>query len=130
MPRKRGGLFGSPFGVVPKKQSEAPPAARRPDLENILCAAIQQRTRVALRYEDDLAARTFDPYAVFWSSKRKVCVSGMQISNPSKPMDRLEPHIFEVGKIRTLSLTDEMFSVDPRFDRGDRKYRGGIICAV
>jgi hypothetical protein len=85
---------------------------------------------VTLRYEDDFADRTFDPYAVFWSSKRKVCVSGLQILNPSKPMDRLDPHTFEVGKIRTLNLTDETFRVEPPFDRNDRKYLGGIICAV
>ena len=85
--------------------------------------------RVTLRYEDDSANRLFEPTAVYRSTKDKVSVSGTQIRNPEKPQDGFEPRNFEVGKIRSLQLTDQQFTPDPRFDRSDEKYAHGIICS-
>jgi hypothetical protein len=107
-----------------------PPASRNLNFENLLCAAIRDCVRVKLRYRDDMADRIFEPNAVYWTSQRKICVSGKQITNPQKPMDNLEPHNFEVGKIRAIVLTNDRFAADPRFDRFDRKYANGLICSI
>jgi len=113
-----------------QKTQERPPAARRFDLENALADAMAKCVRVDLRYDDDLGARGFEPTAVYWTSKGKVCVSGVQVSNANDPMDQSGPHNFEVGRITALVLTDIKFVPDPRFHRFDAKYRHGIISSV
>jgi hypothetical protein len=123
MGRKRG--F---FGV--KSSSEKEPAARNLQLESKICSAITKRVRVKLQYEDDALARMFEPHAVYHTSKGKVCVSGNMISNPNDLSDELGAHNFEVGRLRSLSLTDTSFIPDPRFNRNDPKYRFGIICSI
>lgn len=121
-----GGARKNPF-ATPKKQDT--PVPRRFDLERILCGAIKERKLVTLAYEDHVL-RTFQPTAVYTTSKDKVCVSGVQITNPAKPLDNLEPHNFEIGKITALSVTDRDFVVPSNFDRFDKKYANGIICSV
>jgi hypothetical protein len=112
------------------KAPEQPPAPRRFDLEAALDDAMTKRVRVELRYEHDWAVRGFEPTAVYWTSKQKVCVSGVQVSNANDPMDQSGPHNFEVGRITALALTDIKFVPDPRFNRFDAKYRHGIISSV
>lgn len=121
----------SPFGAwppKPKKQKNpfAPvksdtPAMRKPAFEQLLCQAIRSRTFVELRYEDDITERMFAPDVVYPTSKLKVCVSGRQMGTLE-----LEPHTFEVGKIKSLSLTERTFTPDPRFNLADPRYRNRI----
>jgi hypothetical protein len=83
---------------------------------------------VALTYKGDGVTRTFQPSAIYNTTTGKVCVSGVQITNPLKPADNLEPHNFEVGLINSLTLTDRAWIVADTFDRFDKKYAKGIIC--
>lgn len=111
-------------------KQEPPPAPRNQGFENLLCQAIRERRVVELRYDDDAQFRRFEPAAVYNTAKHKICVSGVQLTNPNEPGDEQGPHNFEVGKIADLTLTDVNFQPDPRFDRFDAKYKNGIICCV
>jgi hypothetical protein len=115
----------NPFGA---NKTATPPAVRRPDLESTLCRAIKDKVLVTLTYKGDGVTRTFQPSAVYHTTTGKVCVSGVQITNPLKPADNLEPHNFEVGLINSLTLTDRGWIVADTFDRFDKKYAKGIIC--
>ena len=135
MAKRPTGLWGAspskrvknPF--APPKQEDRP-ALRKLHFEQQLCEAIRARKLVEIRYEDDLTYRLFAPYAVYKSTKDKVNVSGTQVSNPSQPLDRNEPRVFEVGKITDMRITDSVFTPDSRFDRFDPRYKDGIICSV
>lgn len=105
------------------------PAPRNLGFEEMLCEAIRKEVLVKLRYEDDLEDRLFEPTAVYPSTKNKINVTGTQITNPDKPEDDLEPHVFEIGKIFSMSLTDTPFKVRIPIDRFDKRYRNGIMCA-
>jgi hypothetical protein len=118
------------FGTKPRASAKDPPAPRNPLYEGVFCDAIRQRLLVVLRYKDDTSDRTFAPHAVFYSRQDKVCVSGTQISNPSKPQDSHEPHNFEIGKLRSVSLTDHPFTAHSWFDPNDAEYEKGMICHV
>lgn len=113
---------------LPRKPTE-PPAQRRYDLEGILCRAIAAKVLVTLAYKNDGATRTFQPSAVYHTTTGKVCVSGVQITNPVKPADNLEPHNFEVGLINHVTATERAWVIIDGFDRFDPKYAKGIICA-
>lgn len=118
----------NPF--APSSPPEKPPAPRNIAFEDKLADAMAKRVRVELRYDDDWGMRGFEPTAVYWTAKQKVCVSGVQVSNANDPMDESGPHNFEVGRITALVLTDITFVPDARFDRFDPKYRHGIISSV
>ncbi|WP_334150949.1 hypothetical protein [Hyphomicrobium sp.] len=118
----------SPFRKTSKPTK--PPAPRNTVLEQALCNAIAKRLRVSLQYEDDMLARTFEPHAVYHTSTGKVCVAGNVTANPNDYSDKLGPHNFEVGRIRSVRATEAKFIPDPRFDRHDAKYSNGILCAV
>lgn len=94
------------------------PAPRRHDYERLLCEAIQKSIHVTLRYDDDIAERTFRPFVVYRTSKKKICVFGIQVEAIST-----SPHNFEVGKMRSLSLTDSPFQRDPQFNVNQARYR-------
>jgi hypothetical protein len=106
------------------------PAPRSLQIENQFCAAIRERQIVQLRYKDDVSWRLFAPHAVFHSSTEKVLVTGTQVENPSKPWDRYEPRNFEIGLIKAMTLTDDKFTPDHRFNSRDERYSHGVICAV
>ena len=125
----------NPFGAWPKiakprkarnpfapAKVEKPAAPREPLTEDLLCRAIQERCVVSLYYDGDALARSFEPTAVYHSTKNKVCVSGIQRGDGPKNL--------EVGKVRNARITGDKFQPDPRFDRFDPKYRNGIICSV
>ena len=125
------GSFGAkPFGGKRYKTPKVGdlPAPRNLAFEENFCQAIRDRVLVKLRYEDDVAERTFAPHAVFHSLKNKVSVSGTQIKNPGKAGD--EPRYFEIGKVASATLTDCKFTPHPWFNRSDEQYRNGIICSV
>jgi hypothetical protein len=113
----------------PPPQPEEPPAPRRQDFEERLRQAIRDRVRVQLRYDDDFVTRLFEPTAVYWSSQEQVCVTGIQIVHPTDPSGR-QARDFKVGKITALTLTEDSFVPERRFDRFDPKYDRGIICSV
>lgn len=117
----------NPFAVKP---APTPAAPRRFDFERIVAEAIDARRLLSLRYDDDVMARTFQPAVLYHSSGDKVCVSGLQIGNPAEPRENGEPRVFEVGKMRTVEVTDKPFSQPATFDRSDRRYSGGIIKSV
>lgn len=118
----------NPF--APPKKVADPPAPRRTDYENTLCRAISARVLVSLSYKHDGVTRTFQPSAVYHTTTGKVCVSGVQITNPAKPEDNLEPHNFEVGLLSSLSVTERVFVTHDTIDRFDKKYANGIICSI
>jgi hypothetical protein len=98
--------------------------------ESLLCIAIRKRVLVKLLFEVDAAERLFEPTVVYLSRKRQLCVTGVQIPDPEKPSDNIEVQIHEVGKIKSVSLTEQAFVIDPGFDRFDGKYANGIICST
>jgi hypothetical protein len=108
----------NPF--APPKPADTP-APRKEGFERTLCGAIRSKLLVELRYEDDIAARVFAPDVVYRSSKGKICTSGRLFNALGT-----EPHTFEVGKIKTLAVTDRPFTPDPRFNLFDPKYRDRI----
>jgi hypothetical protein len=118
-------------GSSPKQpKPEEPPAPRNFQWERRFCEAIKLRVAVQLRYKDDMADRTFAPYAVYPSSQGKVCVSGTLIRNPADPSQNGKPHTFEVGHVRSLSLTEAPFIPAPWFDPGARQYGNNFICRL
>lgn len=117
----------NPFAA---KAAAAPAAPRRFDFERIVADAIDARLLLSLRYDDDILARTFQPAVLYHSSGDKVCVSGLQISNPAESRENGEPRVFEVGKMRTVEVTDQPFGQPATFDRSDKRYAGGIIKSV
>ena len=106
------------------------PAARRHDLERRLCEAVRARVLVRLRYKDDVSERLIAPYGVYTSTKDKVLLACTQIDNPGKPLDRWEPRNLEVGLMTSVTLTDEKFQPDPRFDPSDARYQNGFLCRI
>jgi hypothetical protein len=99
-------------------------------VQSQLCEAIQKRVAVEFRYEQDGLYRTFEPYAVYNSTKDNVCVSGTQTKNLNKPLDRAQPRVFYLSEIRGLRITSSTFIPDARFDRFDPRYQHGIICSI
>jgi hypothetical protein len=120
------------FGAKPKRQAqpEAPPAPRKMALESQLCDAIADRVCVLICYEQEAFEREYEPAAVYWSERGRVLVSGVQVRNGGNPTEKSRPHNFEVGLIRSLTVTKIKFVPDPRFDRRNPKYARGIICSV
>ncbi|PVX27912.1 hypothetical protein DD559_19435 [Sphingomonas pokkalii] len=92
--------------------------------------AIDARRLLSLRYDDDVLPRSFQPAALYFSSGEKVCVTGIQISNPAELQSNGEPRVFEVGRIRTVEITDQPFRQPATIDRSDSRYAGGIIKSV
>lgn len=107
-----------------------PVAPRRRDFEQQLCAAMDGRQLVELRYDDDVAPRLFQPEGLFQSAKGKVCVAGVQVRNPNKLGEDGDPHTFEVGKIADLRVSEARFLHPVRFDPTDPKYQNGVICCA
>lgn len=122
-PRKPHNPFAAP-------RAPKPPAPRRFDFERVIAEAIDARRLLMLRYDDDLLARTFQPSALYHSTGDKVCVTGIQISNPAEPLANGEPRVFEVGRMRGVEATDQPFSQPATIDRSDSRYSGGIIRSV
>lgn len=99
-------------------------------LEKALCEAIKKHLIVRLQYKKELFWRTFEPYAVYESTKDKILVAGSQTKNDSKPLEPAEPRNFEPSLISSLKLTDKIFKYDVRFDRYDKKFAHGFICVI
>jgi hypothetical protein len=113
-PRRPRSFFAAP-------KADEPPAPRKRDIESLLCEAMAKRVLVSLFYEDDMSPRSFGPSAVYHSTKGKVCVCGVQAGD--------DFHVFEVGKIRSASMTTTAYTPAP-IDRSDARYASGIICAA
>ena len=107
-------------------------AGRRFDFEQALCQAIRARSQVEMTYENELAVRVVEPYAVFHSPKdaTEVFLSANQIRNFGDPFDKLGPRDFEVRLIGTLRVTNTTFIPDPRFCQTSARYRNGIFCSI
>lgn len=127
----------NPFGTWPPKAKKArnpfapakaadTPAPRNAAWEGTICTAIRNGVLVEVHYDDDAFARSFAPYVVYPTGKGKMCVFGMQVGNAGAPNDRSDPHVFEVGKIKSLNLTGTKFQRDPQFNLSQAKYRGRI----
>lgn len=116
--------FGDP------KKTPSSPARRRQDFEQALCRAIASLKLVILSYGDDIKSRIFAPYAVYRSTTDKILVSGAELATPSASIDQQVPKNLEVGRITKLQITDDDFSLDPRFNPHDSRYQNGFICRV
>lgn len=117
----------SPFAV---KSVPAAPAPRRFDFEKTVEEAIDTRRLLSLRYDDDIVVRTFQPAALYHSSSDKVCVTGVLIGNPADPSENGAPRVFEVGKMRSVEVTETAFTRPASIDRYDKRYAKGIIKSV
>ncbi len=117
-------------GLSGSKKSPEVPASRKPNIEGALCDAIQKRLVVELRYENETGFREFEPSAVYFTTRGKVCVSGLETRDDNPGTEPLGPHNFEVGRIADLRITNRQFIPDPRFDRRNPKYRNGILCSI
>lgn len=126
--------FALPKAKKPKALTlpkvEKPPAPRRIDFERTLRDAIEKEKLVSLKYPGDIQAREFEPGAVYYSSRnpQKVNVGGCQITNPNDTRENMQPHVFEVGKIVSLALTEKPFVVREGIDVRDPRYVNGFIC--
>jgi hypothetical protein len=109
-------------------RSAKAPAARNIGFERLLCDAIRQRRLVALRYRDDVTERLFGPDAVYEAPTGKTLVDGMQIQALSGWESDNALRSFEVGRLRSVRLTDEPYVPRP-VDRLDERYRS-ILCSA
>ena len=98
--------------------------------QQTLCDAIAKRKIVRIRYDDDLVARTYAPHIVYRTSKGNILVAGTQINNPAEPLERNEPRNFDLDKITSIDVTDEVFQPHPHFDPHDKRYRYGTVCVI
>src|ERR1700694_4351193 len=106
------------------------PARRIIYLESLLCIAIRKRVLVKLQFKGRVVERLFEPTVVYLSRKHQLCITGVEIADPEKPLRNLEVRNFEIGEIRSALLTEQAFVVDLVFDRFDGKYANGIICST
>jgi hypothetical protein len=122
------GLFASTQKLP--TSPEDPSTRRTPLLESLLCISIRRRVLVKVRLKDDIEERLFEPMVVYLSNKHRLCVSGVQIADPQTPLNNLQMHNFEIGKIKSVCVTEQTFVIDPVIDRFDGKYANGIICST
>jgi hypothetical protein len=120
-------LFGS---TETRPVPEESPARRSVFVESLLCIAIRRRVLVKCRHKDDVADSLFEPIVVYLSSEHKLCVRGFQIVDPETPADNVDVHTFEIDEIKSVSLTEQAFVIDPAIDRHDGMYENGIICSA
>ncbi|EGF92655.1 hypothetical protein ABI_10920 [Asticcacaulis biprosthecium C19] len=105
---------------------------RNLDHEQALCQAIASGVQVILRYDNGKNDRTFEPFAVYYTTKERsrVSVSGVQVRDSAKPNGPSTPQAFDISKITRITLTSKKYKPDPRFVRSDRLYAHGIICCA
>lgn len=118
-----------PSGYKPPKPSEQP-APRNFGFESIIVAAINGRHTISYICERGEAARVMEPYILYYSGTGKVLVGGNQIENPN---DRAEINVWrtpEVGGLISVQAGTRSFTVDPRFNRADKRYSKGVLAAV
>jgi hypothetical protein len=77
-------LIGTNLLNLPKIKS-SPDAASYALVKKKLCDSIKNRQTVRLRYSDESAFRTFNPYVIYRSPKNKILVWGVQIRNDARP---------------------------------------------
>lgn len=99
-------------------------------LETRLCDAIKKHRVIRLRYKNQTYSRTFNPYIIYRSSEDNILLGGTQTTDDSKPHKPPTPHKFEVGLITSLTITDETFEFDDRFDPTRDEYHNNIICVI
>lgn len=101
-------------------------------LERQLCEAIKRHLIIRLRYKGQNYSRTFEPYVIYHSpaDKDRILIGGIQMKDASKPLEKPSPHKFEVNLISALTVTDETFKYDLRFDPTLDEYRNGIVCVI
>lgn len=98
--------------------------------ETTLCKAVAGRFEVNLHYKSDAAARTFRPHIVHQSKKtQKWLVEGVMTKNPNKPSDAPDWRAYEIGLIRSLAVTDNVFQPNRDFSSFGDDY-WNVRCAV
>lgn len=98
--------------------------------QQTLCEAIKDRKNVSVLYDDDYVPRIFSPYIVFTSSRDNVLVAGYQVVNPAELTESNEWRRLDLGKIRSVTLTENNFTPDIAFDPFSKRYGNRIICHV
>ena len=91
-------------------------------LEEQICGAIRGRRVIRFRYGDDLSYREIAPYILYNSTAETLLVGMLGREAP-------EPHRFDVGRMREITVTDVGFDPDPRFTSEIPEY-DDIICTV
>src|SRR5437764_14012966 len=89
-------------------------------VESLLCIAIRKRVLVTLLLKDYIVEGLFEPTIVYLSRKHQVSVTGIQITNPEKPLNNLEMRDFDTAGTRKVPLNEPAFITDPVIDRFDR----------
>ena len=88
-------------------------AVRNPDMEfyvaEQMCQAIKNRLLVKLHYEHDRMERVFAPYAMYESILGNIIIYGLQVRNPSKPLDDGQLRYYSLRRLRSIRLTDTPF---------------------
>lgn len=95
-----------------------------------LFEAIENRRKIAIRYDRDRFARPFAPYLVRLAKNGNLIVAGLQIENPNSLDGDNERRTFSLSKIKTLELTTETFEPIETFSPDDPANSYGIIACV
>lgn len=101
-----------------------------PPIFNDIREAIAQRRVVALRYDKDTEPRRFAPYLFRLAKTGNYVVAGMQISNPNSPDADNQRRTFNLEKMNSFELTDELFVPIGTFKADDPSHSTGIIVCV
>lgn len=113
-----------------KLRKEKPTAARRVDLESLLCEAICSRKRIYLRYQNEFQRRTFEPYIVYQLPTGKIIVHGMQTKDDSNPAQGKSLRSFEVGLLSSVILIEELFEHEDFFAPPETEIGMKVICSI
>jgi hypothetical protein len=62
---------------------------------------------VTLQFKEHIADRLFEPTVVYLSRRHQLCVAGIQIADPEKPLNNLKARSFEICEIRNVLLTEK-----------------------
>lgn len=103
---------------------------RNYQLEQRLCDAIKKHQVIRISYKGQNYSRTFEPYIIYRSTHDKILLGGTQKKDDSQPLKKPQPHNFEVELISALTITDETFEYDERFDPAHDLYRNRTICVI
>jgi len=112
------------------KHKHTTPAPRDYYLERQLCQAMRERRVVRLRYDTELHYRSFHPYIVYREAEGRVLVGGIRSHDERDIFKAPAPRRYEVGRISELSVTDETFRIDPRFDSERPEFSNEIVCSI
>lgn len=99
------------------------------EIKDTICAAIEKRLFVTLRYDDDRLERRFNPYHLYIALTDNTLVSGFQVFNPNKLAENNIYHIFNIQLIKKIALADQSFIPHPDLVAPPKKYKQ-LLCSI